>query len=144
MVLSSVQLRNWSTSSSLQGPDLGQVLFLSRLEDPAPQPPYVVLVQPPVDGVPLQGRVLGSVHHHGRLTCPSVPAYPALCLKGSPATRQPAFAAGHQARYPASYTDSTRLEDRSRRLRFPAAFRPPAFASWASCSRQETGLTTVS
>ena len=28
-------------------------------------------------------------------------------FKGSPATRQPAFAAGHQARYPASYTEST-------------------------------------
>jgi len=28
-------------------------------------------------------------------------------FKGSPATRQPAFAAGHQARYPAGYTDST-------------------------------------
>src|SRR5271165_6872449 len=81
MVLSSVQLRNWSTSSSLQGPDLGQVLFLSRLEDPAPQPPYVVLVQPPVNGVPLQGHVLGSVHHHGRLACPSVRAYPVLRLQ---------------------------------------------------------------
>ena len=72
--------------------------------------------------VPLQGRVLGSVHHHGRLTGPSVPAYPALCLKGSPATRQPAFAAGHQARYPASYTDRTRLEDRSRAPAFLLPF----------------------
>jgi hypothetical protein len=35
-------------------------------------------------------------------------------FKGSPAPRQPAFAAGHQARYPAGYTDSTRLEDRYR------------------------------
>ena len=64
----------------LQGPDLGQILLLCRLEDPAPQPPYVVLVQPPVNSVPLQGHVLGSVHRHGRLTCPSVPAYPALRL----------------------------------------------------------------
>jgi hypothetical protein len=31
-------------------------------------------------------------------------------FKGSPATRQPAFAAGHQARYPASYTRPHRLE----------------------------------
>ena len=106
----------------LQGPDLGQILFLGRLEDPAPQPPYVVLVQPPVNGVPLQGHVLGSVHRHGRLTCPSVPAYPALRLKGSPATRQPAFAAGHQARYPAGYTDSTRLEDRYSAPAFPLPF----------------------
>lgn len=33
------------------------------------------------------------------------------------------------------------VEDRSRRFRFPAAFRPPAFASWASCSRQGIGLS---
>ena len=31
-------------------------------------------------------------------------------FKGSPTTRQPAFAAGHQARYPASYTDARRRE----------------------------------
>ena len=31
-------------------------------------------------------------------------------FKGSPTTRQPAFAAGHQARYPASYTDARPLE----------------------------------
>lgn len=49
-------------------------------EDPTPQPPYVALVQPPINGVPLQGHVLGSVHRHRRLTCPSVPTYPVLCL----------------------------------------------------------------
>jgi hypothetical protein len=38
-------------------------------------------------------------------------------FKGSPATRQPAFAAGHQARYPASYTGPTGWKDR--RPRFP-------------------------
>src|SRR6266511_3713528 len=34
----------------------------------------------------------------------------ASSFKGSPATRQPAFAAGHQARYPASYPKPHRLE----------------------------------
>src|SRR6266705_7130251 len=73
------QSASWR-SHPLQVPDLRPVTVPRRLEDPAPQPPYVVLVQPPVNGVPLQGHVLGSVHHHGRLTCPSVPAYPALRL----------------------------------------------------------------
>ena len=35
-------------------------------------------MQAPVDGVPLQDHVLGSVHRHRCLTCPSVPADPVL------------------------------------------------------------------
>ena len=35
-----------------------QVEGLRRLEDPLPQPPYLPLVRPPVDLVPLSGRVL--------------------------------------------------------------------------------------
>src|SRR6266568_4516128 len=41
--------------------DLRPVLLPRRLEDPPPQPRYVVLVGPPVDGVPVR-HVLGSVH----------------------------------------------------------------------------------
>ena len=40
----------------------------------------------------------------GRPTCPSAPAFPVVRFKGSPATCQHAFASGHRARYPASYT----------------------------------------
>ena len=61
-------------------------------------------------------------------------------VKGSPATSQPAFAAGHQARYPAGYTKTTGGGP-AMWLRFPAAFRLPAFASWASCSRQGIRLS---
>src|SRR5947207_8473461 len=57
----------------LQVPDLRPVLLPRRLEDPLPQPPYVLLMGTPVNGVPLQ-HVLRSVHRHRRLTCPSVPA----------------------------------------------------------------------
>jgi hypothetical protein len=46
----------------------------------------------------------------------------------SPDPRQPASAAGHQARYPASYP-RTAGRRASKGSRFPAAFRPPAFAS---------------
>ena len=35
-----------------------------RLEDPAPQPHYVLLMDPPVDGIPVE-NVVGSVHRHG-------------------------------------------------------------------------------
>jgi len=52
--------------------------------------------------------------------------------KGSPATRQPAFAARHQAWYPASYARRP-AEGPVIEPRFPVSFRPPAFASWASC-----------
>ena len=55
-----------------------------------------------------------------RLTCP----------------RQRAFAPGHQARYPASYTRPP-AEEPGTPPCFPAAFRPPAFASWASCPARE-------
>jgi hypothetical protein len=67
-------------------------LLLRCLEDPLPQPPYLALTGPPVDGIPsdgvlIPGLVLRSVHlikgrHcerervscHWCLTCPSVPA----------------------------------------------------------------------
>ena len=56
----------------LQVPDLRPVLFLRRLEDPLPQPPYLPLLLPPVDLAPFSGCVsfpgpaLRSVHLRGR------------------------------------------------------------------------------
>jgi len=49
-----------------KAPDLCEVPRLRRREDPLPQPPYVILDPPPVDGVPVKGRVLWSVHHDVR------------------------------------------------------------------------------
>ena len=43
----------------LQVPDLGQVLLLRRLEDPLPQPPYVLLVARPVRRSPSRGSSSG-------------------------------------------------------------------------------------
>ena len=43
----------------LQRPDLGPVLLPRRLEDPAPQPDYVLLMKTPVNGVPVERDVLG-------------------------------------------------------------------------------------
>ena len=50
----------------LQGPDLSPVPGLRRLEDPLPKPPYVVLMDPPVSGVPVEEIALRSVHFEGR------------------------------------------------------------------------------
>src|ERR1017187_10057953 len=36
----------------LQVPDRGQGTILRRLEDPLPEPPYVLLMQTPVNGIP--------------------------------------------------------------------------------------------
>src|ERR1017187_789959 len=60
----------------------------------------------PVDGIQIETRGVWSSGPFTMrcLTCPSVPAVPVIHFKGSPATRQHAFASGHQARYPASYT----------------------------------------
>ena len=44
----------------LQVPDPGPVLLLRRREDPLPQPPYLLLLRPPVGLVPLGGRLRGA------------------------------------------------------------------------------------
>jgi hypothetical protein len=50
-------------SSSKPGGGAGCSCVPRRREDPLPQPPYVVLMGAPVDGVPHQGVVRRSVHH---------------------------------------------------------------------------------
>src|SRR5260370_40499508 len=111
----------------LQGPELSPVLLPRRREDPLPQPRYVLLVGTPVNGVPLQ-PALRSVHHHGCLTCPSVrSAAWHRALTGSPGSRQLPFGPGN-SRYPAGYPGPA-LEGDGMLAWFPAAFRPPAFAS---------------
>lgn len=53
-------------------------------------------------------------------------------LKGSPA-HVSALAGRAPRSHPASYTSTSREETRPCSTRFPAAFRLPAFASWAPC-----------
>jgi hypothetical protein len=66
-------------------------------------------------------------------TCPSVPASAPASLQRLTCPRQRPCGHEHQARYPASYTGTFREETRPCGARFPAAFQPPAFASWAPC-----------
>src|SRR5215475_8374353 len=70
-----------------------------------------------------------------------------LCFpfKGSPAHVSTPFRAGHtRPRYPASYPPATREEFPALRPAVPAAFQPPAFASWAPCpARRSSAPITV-
>ena len=132
----------------LQVPDLGPVTIRRRLEDPAPQPPYVLLVTPPFDGVPHRD-VLRSVHSEGRhrniesksrhlcLTCPSVRVVPVLSRQWLTRHTSACFRSRAPGPVSGQLYDSDRSEDRSSCCRFPVAFQLPAFASWASCSRTE-------
>ena len=43
----------------------------------------------------------------------------------------------HRGRVSGQLPSNDHLEEQPRALRFPVGFRPPAFASWASCSRQQ-------
>src|SRR5262249_17402418 len=70
-----------------------------------------------------------------RLTCPSVRAVPALGLQRLTRPRQHASAPAPGG-YPASYTRRPAKEPAAP-PRFPAAFRPPAFACWASLPARE-------
>src|SRR4029453_3179230 len=70
-----------------------------RREDPLPQPPYVVLMRAPVDGVPAQGIVRRSVHREGS-NLPSdtggyvPPRFPAHLPTSAPLSRPGHFAPG--------------------------------------------------
>src|SRR6266571_6248634 len=102
------QIRNPKT------PSRGQVPILNCLEYPAPQPPYLLLMTPPVHlfpGITVEdrARALKSIHRSVQL----IPWFWHLLLlrfKGSPAHVGTPFRAGHQARYPASYPPTIREE----------------------------------
>ena len=112
----------------LHVPGQRPVTFLHRLEDPAAQPPYLLLMEPPVHTIPgvtiKRGQALRSVHRGvqlahqfrhlrslspQRLTCP----------------RQRSFEPGRKTGIRASYTKTIREEFPVPQPRFPAAFRPP-------------------
>ena len=90
----------------------------------------------PVNGVPVQGLVRRSVHHEvsnlpsdaggslrvaSQLTCPRQRPFRGPDTIGPVSGQLPS---------------NGYLEEQPRSLWFPVGFRPPAFASWASCSRQ--------
>ena len=117
-----------------------QVIFLHRLEDPAAQPPYLLLMVPPVHtlpGVTIETGAGPQVRSPRCPTCLSVPAFALASSQRLTCPRQRPCGPEHQARYPASYMGTFRGETRPCGTRFPAAFRPPAFAFWAPCPARD-------
>ena len=114
----------------LQVADLLQVPRLTRREDPLPQPPYVCS-QPGDQSTASQSTSIALRSVHPRCpTCPSVPASPfTRSSTGSPDPRQLPFGPG-TCPYPASYPRAIRRRCRNL-VPLSAAFRLPAFASWA-------------
>ncbi len=90
----------------------------------------------PHDRVPVEVLVLRSVHRHGvqlaprfrwfrRVFLQRLTRHTSACFR----SRAPGPVSGQLSKTPPAG------ETGDQRVRFPAAFRPPAFASWASCSR---------
>jgi hypothetical protein len=114
----------------LQGPDGSPILLPCRLEDPAPQPHYVLLMSTPVNGVPVQD-VLGSVHRDGVQLAPRFGQALGLGVQRLTCPRQRPFGPGRASGIrPVPRNDH--LEGRPA-VTSPVAFRPPASACWASC-----------
>src|SRR4029450_4267333 len=128
----------------LQVPERAQVPVPRRREDPLPQPPYVVLVEPPVDGVPAQGIARRSVHHEVSNLPSEAGGYVPHRFTAHLPTSAPLSRPRHRGRVSGQLSSNDHLEEQPRALRFPVGFRPPAFASWASCSRQQdSAIPTV-
>ena len=108
-----------------------------RREDPLPQPPYVVLMRAPVDGVPHQGIVRRSVHHEVSNLPSDSDGLTSIRFTAHLPTSAPLSRPGHRGPVSGQLSSNGHLEEQPRTLWFPVGFRPPAFASWASCSRQE-------
>ena len=128
----------------LQVPERAQVPSPRRREDPLPQPSYVVLRRAPVNGVPQQDIVRRSVHREvSNLPSDSdgIDQHP---LHSSPAHVSAPFGARAPWLGIRPVTQQRPPGGAATSLRFPVGFRPPAFASWASCSRQRFPLSSRS
>ena len=115
----------------LQRPGRGPVLLPRRLEDPLPQPRYVLLVGTPVDGVPVED-VLRSVHHDGVQLAPRFAKPTGFEVQRLTCPRQHPYGSGRLAGIRPVPRD-TALGVDGRLVASPVAFRLPASASWASC-----------
>ena len=123
----------------LQVPGQRPVTLPHRLEDPPAQPPYLLLVAPPVHTLPgvtiKQQQALRSVHRSAQ-RARQFRHVRSLRSKGSPdcvsAFSGPGTRPGIRPviRAPSGGDPGTRR-------RFPAAFQPPAFASQSPCPARD-------
>ena len=110
---------------------------LHRLENPAPQPPYPLLVFPPVHlipGVPIENRARArrSVHRSVQLA-PWFWHRRCFDSKAHLPTSAPLSGPGTRPGIRPVIRQPSGRSSRCYGPRFPAAFPPPAFASWAPC-----------
>ena len=71
-------------------------------------------------------------------TCPPIPTeLTSIRFTAHLPTSAPLSGPGHRGSVSGQLPSNGHLEEQPQALRFPVGFRPPAFASWASCSRQE-------
>ena len=113
----------------LQAADPLKVPGLRRLEDPLPQPPNVILNRRQSRSRPNRSSSSPVRSPHRCPTCPRLKRRHHVSPKAHLAHVSTPFGSA-QTRYPASYP-TRRLEETAFASRFPAAFRPPALASWA-------------
>ena len=90
----------------------------------------------PVNGVPVQRVVLGSVHHHGVQRAPKVHQILGFGLHRLTCPRQRCFAAQPKGLVSDRFPTTTAWSS-SHAVMSPVAFRPSALASWASCPAEE-------
>src|SRR6266699_4680202 len=132
----------------LQVPRRGQVPALHRLENPAPQPPYPLLVFSPVHlfpGITVENRVQArrSVHRSVQLApwCWHLRCFDS---KAHLPTSAPLSGPGTRPGIRPVIRRPSGRSYRSCSLRFPAAFPLPAFASWTPCpARRNSAPITV-
>jgi hypothetical protein len=125
----------------LQVPGQWPVTLLHRLEDPPAQPPYLLLMAPPVHTIPgvtiEPGQAIRSVHRSVQLAH-QFRHLRSLRIKGSPAHVSALSSPGSNG--PASGPVIRGPSGRSSRTCGPAFLPPfgrPASASWAPCPARE-------
>src|SRR4051794_3286944 len=107
----------------LQVPERAQVSSPRRREDPLPQPSYVVLRRPPVNGVPHQDIVRRSVHREVSNLPSDTDGIDQHPLHSSPAhVSAPFEARALRPRYPASYPATAAWRSSHQRCGFLSAF----------------------
>src|SRR5215207_3819807 len=100
---------------------------------------------PPVDGAPLQDHVLRSVHHQVSNLPFGFGGSGRFIFTGSPVHVSSPFGARAPGSVSGQLSENQLLGGvASTWFRFPVGFRPPAFASWTSCSRQRIELLSRS
>src|SRR6266568_5167845 len=133
------QSASWR-SELLHVPGQRPVTLLYRLEDPAAQPPYLLLLVPPVHTLPgvtiKRGQALRSVHRGVQLAH-QYRHVRSLRLKGSPAHVSALAGPSIQLGIRPVIRASSGRRPGPYGTRFPAAFQPPAFAFWAPCPARE-------